>query len=321
MPHSIITPLITALTLAGGTATASTGAAAVMQEAGAEPAIATMRVDIWPEYDDPRVLVIYAGRMAPGTETPTELSFVVPEGAQVHMAGGIAANGGHIHADFGSRVRDDGLMEVSYALDVPRFYMEFYYDPFAGGEQRRFTYPVQSPFATDSLIVRIQEPRRAQGFELTPSAVDVAQDRQGLDYDILRFDGVAGGAVTPVTVAYRKADREPSVSAQEVPGAQPTASTTSSPSPWSRARTWVLGLLAAGLFAVGFYRLFSSRREGTGLEDPVAGTRPVDRARHRTGEGKARFCTECGSPVAPSDRFCGQCGHPVRTGVPRARAQ
>ena len=36
-----------------------------------EVRIAEMEIDIWPEYDDPRVLVIYSGQLEPGMETAT----------------------------------------------------------------------------------------------------------------------------------------------------------------------------------------------------------------------------------------------------------
>lgn len=269
------------------------------------PTVVAMNVDIWPEFDDPRVLVIYDGMLAAGTETPVEFSFVVPADAQVHMAGGIAPDGGHLHADFDTRLREDGLMEVSYTLQVPHAYMEFYYDSFTGADERRFTYPVVSRFDIDSLVVRVQEPLRAEGFELDPAAEDIVQDDRGLSYGVLRFAARASGTVTPVTVSYRKSDRQPSVA----PGQAPTSGQDRQPGPsssipWGRAWSWIFATLAAGFFAVGFYERFAARRrDGERGSGPAArpGSTPV-----------AGFCTECGHPAAPSHRYCGGCGRPLR---------
>lgn len=278
-----------------------------------DPALAALTVDIWPEYDDPRVLVIYDGMLTSGAELPAELTFVVPADAQVHMAGGIAANGGHLHADFDTRLRDDGLMEVSYVPEAPHLYMEFYYDPLSGDDSRRFIYPVVAPFDVDSLMVRVQQPLRATAFELTPAAEGSMKDNQGLDYHLVRRGDLPAGSVTPVTVSYRKPDREPSVARQGAPAAAPSG-TGEDPrgSPWRQARTWILLTLAAGSFAVGFYKMFSN--PGTA---PASATLPGGRPRARRStadpgpSGPARFCLQCGRPVAPEHRYCGNCGTPV----------
>lgn len=278
-----------------------------------EPALAALTVDIWPEYDDPRVLVIYDGVLASGGELPAEVTLVVPADAQVHMAGGIAANGGHLHADFYTRLRDDGLMEVSYAPEAPRLYMEFYYDPLSGDDERRFTYPVLAPFDVDSLMVRVQEPLRASAFELAPAAEGSMQDNRGLDYHLVRWGDLSAASVTPVTVSYRKTDREPSVARQAAPaaaagapGGQPGESSGSG------ALTWILLTLAAGSFGVGFYKLFSSSRGGPELAVEPRGRTQVRSPRTASGpSGQARFCPQCGRPVAPEYRYCGQCGHPL----------
>jgi hypothetical protein len=301
-----LTPLIVmALLLGSATRFPAVAQAVEPSTESAEPRLAALNVDIWPEFDDPRVLVIYDGLLAEGVQTPREFSFVIPADAQVHMAGGIASDGGHVHAEFDTRLREDGLMEVSYTLQVPRVYMEFYYDPFTAGDQRSFTYPVVSPFDTDSLIVRVQQPLRAEGFELEPAMTDTLVDNRGLSYGVVRLDDLPGGTVTPVTVLYRKADRELSVAPQQAPSPiQEGQYTESSPTPRGRLRSWVLGTLAAAFFAVGVYKTaVKPRREGAG----GAG---------RTGGAGAapggRFCPECGHPVVSSQNYCVECGRSLR---------
>lgn len=318
MPHSIFAPLLTAVLLSAGTPPATvTGHPQHPTSPAPRTAIATMRVDIWPEYDDPRVLVIYDGTLAGDATAPTDFSLVVPPGAQVHMAGGIAPDGGHLHADFRTRTRNDGLVEVSYRLEVPEFYMEFYYDPLGAGEERRFTYPVQSGFHIDSLAVRVQEPRRAEGFEVVPLADQHTQDDRGLGYAVIRRTDLAPGAMIPVTVVYRKTDRTPSVTAQEMNGAQGAQGAQGAraepPFPWDRARRWGLGILAAAFFAVGLYREVFARRWSGSHREPVADRDRDDRGQAAPEGGRRpRFCTECGTRLAPTHRFCTMCGQPIR---------
>ena len=279
-------------------------------EPSADPGLAELTVDIWPEFDDPRVLVIYDGMLAAGVDTPREFSFIVPADAKVHMAGGIAPDGSHVHADFDTRLRADGLMEVSYTLQVPRVYMEFYYDPFTSGDQRRFTYPVVSDLEIDSLMVRVQEPFRAVEFELEPAATDAVQDTRGLSYGLVHFTGVPAETVTPVMVSYRKADRQPSVARPTAPSSSQGAGPREpAPFPWGRVRSWVLGTLAAMFFAVGLYKL-----------SVTTGSRGAHGAGTAARAGSApglRFCSECGQPVESSHKYCGECGRPLR-GSPTA---
>lgn len=284
-------------------------------EQGSEPGLVALTIDIWPEYDDPRVLVIYDGMLASDDELPAEVTFAVPADAQVHMAGGIAANGGHLHADFDTRLREDGLMEVSYAPQAPHLYMEFYYDPLSGDDARHFTYPVMAPFDVDSLMVRVQEPLRATAFELAPAAEGSMQDNRGLDYHLVRRGDLSAGSVTPVTVSYTKMDRQPSVTTQEAPAV--AQSEHSEGSPWRRARTWILVILAAGFFGVGFFKMFSRPRAAgplvAGASAATSGGRTRSRRSHAESgsPGPAQFCSQCGRPLAPEHRYCGGCGAPV----------
>lgn len=307
MPLSIFTSFLTAALLNGAIALQQTSPATDAEpatEASTGPQIATLTVDIWPEFDDPRVLVIYDGRLAAGAAVPVDFSFIVPSDARIHMAGGIAADGGHLPAAFETRVLDDGVKEVSYRLEVPRFYMEFYYDPLTGAGQRRFSYPVVSRFDIDSLLLRVQEPLRSEGFGVVPLAEEVVQDNRGLNYSLIRFDHVSAGAEMPVTVSYRKTDRQPSVAGNAAAPDQAPAERETTSSPWERARTWILGTLATGFFAMGFFKMFSSRAGKQGGAPERQGSAPPS-----ASGGAGRFCTECGRPAGPADRYCGQCGH------------
>lgn len=308
----------------GGGASGLAGGAAV---AGPETAAATspraayMDVEIWPEYDDPRVLLIYEGRLADSTAVPANFSFVVPAGAQPHMVGGIAADGGHVHAEYQTREREDGRVEIDYRLEVPTFYMELYYDPFTGGDQRSFTYTVIPTSDVDSLAVSVQHPRRAQDFRVSPVTQETGQDRNGFDYSILRFGAVAAGTPRAVMVEYRKTDRAPSVTPQ-----QPATATTSRSGP-SR-HDWLVYLVAFVLVAsvgAGLYPFVQAWRERRRPARPPAerhsGGPVAERGLASLAEKRAqRFCTHCGEELMKGARYCGMCGEPTRAEARRAAA-
>ena len=278
--------------------------------AAAETRLRSMNVEIWPEYDDPRVLVIYSGMLEPEVETPRDFAIVVPAGADVHMAGAVDEQGNHIHASFRTEDAGEGLTRISYELTSPNFYMEFYYDPFGADEERRFEYPLVSLYDVAHLRVSVQEPLRASEFSVSPAAPDVVRDGKGFTYHVLELDGIPAGDARSVTVSYRKPDREPSVGPQpSVPGPPSTLRR-----PPDRRWRIIMGIgVATGialLLALGYrlYRYWSGDDED---EVYVWDEPDVDSPLR----GAARFCSQCGRRAAPGDRFCGTCGHPLRRSV------
>lgn len=278
------------------------------------PAAAIMEVQLWPEYDDPGVLAIYEGRLRPSVDTPVDVTFTVPAGARVHMVGGIDDGGRHLHAEYSTRERGDGLVDISYRLEVPTFYMEFYYDPFSGRDRREFRYPLVSSFPVDSLVVAVQRPLRAQGFHILPPTGEVSRDQNGFEYFVVRLGARTAGERTPITVSYRKEDREPSVSADESRVSAPAPAGDLPPSR-HRLEFLVLGIAGVLLGSVGLYPSVRDWLGGRRRADPVAPERGVGRNR-RSGRSR-NFCTRCGAPLSDGANYCSGCG--ARRRLPASR--
>src|SRR5262249_48782354 len=49
-----------------------------------------LRLSIWPEYDDPRVLIMWRGEMAPHQAFPAHITLPLPKGAEIVGAGMIS---------------------------------------------------------------------------------------------------------------------------------------------------------------------------------------------------------------------------------------
>lgn len=271
-----------------------TGYAQQESSSSPETRIEELELDIWPEYDDPRVLVIYSGQLAAGVELPRPFSLVIPRGAEIHMAGAIGERGEHLHAAFETRPAGDSLVEVSYQLEASKFYMEFYYDPFRDGDRREFRYPLVPSYRTERVVMRVQQPLRASAFRITPVAVDVLRDANGFGYHRLFFDELAADEERSVTVSYSKPDREPSVAPQA--GAADPAG--------GRAMRNILivgTVLLIGAVGMG---VVVGRRSAPAL----AGGRNAVGKHGGLAAGGNRFCRSCGTPVKQSDNFCGECG-------------
>lgn len=308
MMRPTITGILTAaLLLPGGLRAGQSPTQEAVGASGAganETKVQFMNVEIWPEYDDPRVLVIYSGALEPGLATPRDFSFLVPTGAEIHMAGAIDENRAHIHGLLETRSRGDGLTEVSYSLPNPNFYMEFYYDPLGDGELRDFSYPLVSPFPISQLRVSVQHPRRADGFAVAPGATQAIQDDQGFSYHVITLDSLAAGESRAVSVRYRKSDRDPSVVAQDAPGAE-GSDKPATKSILSFSALLLVGVVGYGIFTTTQKRARRAAQELGGLQPTRSETGGPDPF---TGAG---FCTQCGERITSTDNFCGMCGHPV----------
>lgn len=309
MMRPTATGILTAVTLLlptgiGATQAPPQEAAGTSGADGNDTKVHFMNVEIWPEYDDPRVLVIYSGALEPGLEMPRDFSFLVPTGAEVHMAGAVAESGGHIHGLYETRDRGDGLTEVSYSLPNPNFYMEFYYDPLGDDDLRDFSYPLVSPYAISQLRVNVQHPRRATEFAVAPATTQVVQDDKGLSYHAIRFDSLTAGESRSVSVRYKKSDRNFSVVAQDGSGAEVSD---------KRAMKSILVFSALLLLGVVGYGVFTTTRKGAGRPTrDIGGTQqPRSESGRRGPIAGADFCTQCGERTAATDKFCGKCGHPV----------
>ncbi|MFQ5703439.1 MAG: hypothetical protein ACE5HT_05380 [Gemmatimonadales bacterium] len=264
----------------------------------ADVGVRSMEIDIWPEYDDPRVLVIYQGVLDSDVETPTDFVFLIPKGAQIHMAGALGEEGQHMHATFETRAVGDTITEVRYPLATKRFYMEFYYDPF-DGSSKEFRYPLVSPFRISQLVVRVQEPLRASQFRTIPAPVNVVTDASGFSYNRLVFDSLPANVERSVEVAYIKPDRTPSVT---VAGSAPVGGT-------AMRNILVVGVLAlAGVVGYGlFVNAKSHQRQAPEGGQPVRqrSVSPVAKSKR-----KYKYCQECGGRMGRADNFCPVCGSP-----------
>lgn len=259
---------------------------------GAELRLSEMKLNIWPEYDDPRVLVIYEGKVAGGPTFPLRIRFVLPQGAQIHMAGAISPQGGHLHSLYEITPRNEGWVDVSWELATSHYYMEFYYDPFEGGADKRIEYLITSYYPVDRLEVLVQQPLKASDFEMTPFPLNVVTDAKGFSYSRYVVKDLPKDKTERILVSYRKTDPNPSVRKGGTQG---------------QAAGPLMGKMffyvAAGLLVIVVVALL--RRGQRRAKPRPKGTRV-------RGKAGVRFCTHCGTTLDPSANFCPNCGKKVQ---------
>lgn len=279
-----------------------------MTAAQEEPQIQQLRIQVMPEFDDPRVLVIVQGRMS-GT-FPQSTTFLLPAGAQINQMATIDVTTGQTMPQEYTTlpdVTDPRWTRVTYELDGAHFFYEFYYNPLNNESNKQFSYFFKSLLPVADLQVEVQEPLKANNFALAPAAVTTRVDGQfGFTYHQFQLGSLPAGQDVTIEVSYTKTDSSPSVSreqlmgvssgmAEEVSGVE----TAVSPSPSSLSSLVMAGLV--GVVAVAIIGRFLWLRRSVAPTPALAGI-PTQHA---------NFCTHCGSALKAQAQFCHACGSQV----------
>ena len=279
-------------------------------EPPADLRIARFQLSIWPEYDDPRVLLIIRGELAPGAAFPTHVTLPIPKNAELIGAGMISELGElllHPHRVIPGSASD--ALEIT--LPAPRFFAELYYDPFeTSGDAKRFSYTFEAPYPIAQLDIDIQKPYTASEFVTEPPAM--AQESEGRDTTYHRFSyrDVAAGQPTTFTVSYVKTDPQPSVpKAADAPAASPAAQ-----GPQDRMLIYagiLAGVTAAYVLAAFLWTGYRRRRAAVTPPETPPRPLPVPPAQPPDAPAVANFCGHCGRALDADYAFCPGCGHAV----------
>jgi hypothetical protein len=288
--------------------TAASGRAVFAQEP-AQPddlRIQQLRVQVLPEFDDPRVLVIVQGRLAAGAnDFPLPITFRLPQRAQINqMATVNMQSAGTTLMPYVSLPdpADARWQLVTYNLDGAHFFYEYYYDPIVGNVDKEFTYTLNSYHPVDDASVEIQQPKTADQFSTSPQAAASRLDQNlRLYYHQIPLGALQPGQDTSISVTYSKADPDPSLTWEQVmalqEGKRPPETTGPAQDPAglqipTEVFVFVGGalLILAGTF-VG-YRLRQGERD-----DDLARDDEPD-----------LFCRMCGTTLKADASYCHQCG-------------
>jgi hypothetical protein len=275
--------------------------------------LATWDTQVWPEYDQPSVLVITRGFFVPETSFPQQVRVPIPAGAAVHAVAYPEASGNLLSLAY--TVESDAAGQtVVFDLNQPSFVVEYYADIISPPSRRSFDLALVAPYAVQQASLTLRQPSRASDLQTTPAMLPGGMDDLGNPTYTLDLGSLAAGEGTALQVSYSKADTQPSVASGPAPSSADASSATASVWPW-------LAGVAAAVIAGGvtFYlvqrrRATSATRQSRRRAARKEGAQPV---RQTSGGAQAaasatRFCVQCGQKFEGSDKFCRNCGAPRR---------
>ncbi|MFZ3171367.1 MAG: hypothetical protein WA118_05245 [Carboxydocellales bacterium] len=179
----------------------------------------TSKVSVWPEYDDPRVLIIFEGTFVNtgSTDFNGKVYFNVHTGAQIGMACEIVDGGGHSCQPYTTEAKGEDTQSLSWKTtraikpgeEYPVF-LEYYYNPIKGTSDKTIDYTFQPSYKIEKLDLSIQQPLKAEKFSVNPAALSTSQDGEGFSNHNYTFTNKNANDQLNFKIAYTKTDPNPS---------------------------------------------------------------------------------------------------------------
>ena len=262
------------------------------------PRLASMQIEIWPEFDRPAAaLVILKGEIAANVPLPAAVSVRIAASSGGPTAVAYSAAPGGSLANLNYDRKDAGDF-IALKFDAPErvFHVEFYDPLVTTSPGRNYTYTWTGDLQADRLRVIVQEPATAGDFSVQPILDARAVGQDGLSYRSADLGPFQAGKRLEVKVRYAKTDPRASAEILKPRSPGPSPLSTAGPGKLELA-VWLFGIV--GLLGLGVWAamMWWYGREGKRPESP-----PV-----RLGS-----CRKCGAPSASGDRFCSRCGARLR---------
>ncbi|UCE97803.1 MAG: zinc ribbon domain-containing protein [Dehalococcoidia bacterium] len=265
----------------------------VAQDQDQPTSLSNVHLWIYPEYDDPRLLVMLEGRIE-DIEVPATIRFLVPSGAEMYSAGSMDDLGNY---SGGPPKREpstlSGWDEISYQLTTDTFRVE-YYDPIIlGSPDKTISYEFRWLYPISSLHVIVQEPKQSNNFEIIPQGI-LYTDIHGFTGHRYEYFDLDDEQSIVFGISYTKSNTLPSLYIEDDKSDNTILIITT-----------VVGIclvLVVGLFWV----IKTKPRNRAGRRRTV-----LSKANQRyiLGERPTRkFCAQCGQSMEKSSRFCQYCG-------------
>ncbi|HMN12231.1 MAG TPA: zinc ribbon domain-containing protein [Bellilinea sp.] len=270
-------------------------------------------IEIWPEYDQPSVLVIEHIRLDSTVKLPAEVTLRIPISVEEPYTLATREADGQLYNLEHKVEAGENWRNVIFTTPSAEIQLE-YYDKslMKNGVQRSFVYTWLGDYDIRGGSVSVQKPFSASTMTAQPDFGEPLQKQDGLTYYLRNLPALKADEKLEVTIAYEKPDDTltfTSDSAKQVQPSEPEVlATGNSPQVW----IWIVGII----LIVGLLTLLVILIRSKGDEPQKRSTRVRRRSRQATEAEEYQsadvFCSQCGKKAGSSDVFCRSCGAKLR---------
>ncbi|MDD3807786.1 MAG: zinc ribbon domain-containing protein [Candidatus Marinimicrobia bacterium] len=233
-------------------------------------------IDLWPDYDQPAMLVI----MEMSTDSVVPVRFVIPKTVkQVRIQ--------ERYLDFHKIITPDTNNIVHFTPKSTHFTLT-YYDMFPDTSYRKYDFIFQTNLPVDTLYIRIQKPAAAKDFMFlnATEGTQEIRDKNNLVYRITKFANLPPEEPFIVSLRYTNFGQHLTAPGAMAPP-EPIQRQLSPVAMWIGIILLILVLIIALLFRLEVH--------------PSS-----DDSKKRSQE--KHFCSYCGAPRTTGHLFCPFCG-------------
>lgn len=265
--------------------------------------LSNVQVQLWPEYDQPSMLVIYDFNVGAGTQLPVGVSIKFPKDANLIAVAVQGADGSLMNADYLESAGDDSWQSVVVQIQSPTIYRLEYYQPLERTDSRRqFSFQWAGDYAVQDFGLTVRLPADATDVATDPE-LNPTESAGGPAFLEKAFGPLGAGDGLDFRLEYTRSSDALAASQADLQPSQPLDGSTQGRVMLSNYYPYILGALGIVLVAGGsLYFWQSSRARSTGN----------NRHRKRSEKSARRdddvYCHQCGARAEPGDRFCRVCG-------------
>ena len=268
--------------------------------------LATLQVQLLPEYDQPKMLVIYDFKLPDGMILPVSVSIVIPKDADLTAVASQTTDGKFINTDYIGPALNADPQIVTFQIKSQAIYHLEYYEPISRSDkQRDFTYLWSGNYAVDDLNISIRIPVDTISI-ITEPIMESAKNADGSDILIKDFGPMGEGRQFALKITYTKTSEKLTVPPQNMQPSQPLTSNTPGRLILVNYLPYVFGLVGLALIVGGGVFFWGSSR----------GRKSSGHRRNHSKGGKEPesevYCAQCGTRARMGDRFCRVCGVKLR---------
>lgn len=267
-----------------------------------EVTLESVKVTLWPEYDQPSLLVLYDFEVAAATPLPTKVNIRIPREANI-TAVAYEGETGMLNAEFSGPEEDGSWQVVSFFIQQPAVYrLEFYQPLNYDGAVRSFKYKWAGDYAVNDFRLEVQIPADSTSVKTTPVLPFTLETP--FQSGRVSLGSLPADEYYQLELQYTRSSNDtvfPPASAQVESEAltQDTAGRVS----LDNLPYYLLGFGIVLIAGAAYY--FRQLNAG-----PQA--KPRKRTHKATTEESQTYCHECGARALTEDRFCRVCGTKLR---------
>lgn len=266
----------------------------------------SVKVQLWPEYDQPSMLVIVDFKIAPMTSLPVELTFNIPNDANLIAVAFQPETGELLNANF-EPPKENGSSQTFTVLVEQNVMHRFeYYQPLIfKGNERTFSYIWESAYAVKNFSVSVLEPLDVTSINIEPVYVS-KQQTDGLNVYEGEVIKLATGEAYKLDLQYEKNSLTLVSEPQQILPAEPINENTPGRVSLNNFLPYLIGGFGILFIVIGIVYYWRFGR--TSIKRPRRRNLVVDDDKNKTGT----YCSNCGARAKSGDRFCRTCGARLR---------